>query len=318
MNSTRVWALVSAYRPTSEIVSAVDSVRGQVEEVIVIDDGSGPGYENVFGELESLGVRVLRFETNRGIAAALNHAVDTAMREGATDLLTMDQDSTVPPDFVSSLLSAARSASMEGVRVGAVVPEWFAGVRQAHGRMTATFGEARDVIQSGMLISSEVVRSVGGLREDFFIDRVDTEYELRLRSRGLSVVAAPRLRIGHALGTRYRREVLGGRLPVPSWAALMTLSTPFRYYYRVRNRIVLNRLYWRKAPLRIARDTVLDVVHFADAARVARPRGAMLRVMRAGIRAGSRGCMGRMPATVSAVAADVLWAAPPVRDGGET
>jgi rhamnosyltransferase len=316
VNQTGVWALFSAFHPTSGLVSAVESVRDQVDVVVVVDDGSGPGYEDVLADLESGGVRVVRCAVNRGIAAALNLAAEMAMREGATSLLTVDQDSRVPPDFVSRLHEASRSAAAAGVRVGAVVPEWFAGVRQARGPVTAGFGEARDAIQSGMLIPSEVVRTVGGLRDDFFIDRVDTEFALRLHSSGLSVVAAPGLKIDHALGARYRREFFGRPAPVPAQMAVMTLSTPFRYFYRVRNRIVLNRLYWRQAPFRIARDTVLDAAHFVDAARVARPRREMVRVMRAGLLAGVRGRMGRMPAALMRTAARIVWAAPPVEDGG--
>lgn len=94
----------------------------------------------------------------------------------------------------------------------------------------------------------------------------------------------------------------------------MTLSTPFRYYYRVRNRRVVNREFLRAEPVWILRDTVLEVAHFLNALALARPRRVLWRVMRAGWRDAGRTRMGKMPASLARAAVSVRWAAPEVQD----
>lgn len=305
-----VWAVFSTYRPGDSAERAVASVVSQVDGVVVVDDGSGAAADEVLERLAGLGAVVVREAENVGIAAALNDGIRAAREHGGELLVTFDQDSVVPEGFIEALAAAARSAADRGVRIGAVVPEYFADVRQARGDAASDYSPAANVIQSGMLLPASVIDAVGDLRADFFIDLVDTEYELRLRRAGYAVLAAHGARLGHALGTQYRRELFGRQVRVPGVPPEITLSTPFRYFYRVRNRIILNREYLTAAPRQILRDTVLDGIHFVNALWVARPRRALWRLYRAAINAAIRGRMGRMPQPLHAIAARVVWDAP--------
>ena len=304
-----LWAVLSTFRPGESAERAVASVVGQVDGVVVVDDGSGSVADEVLAALASIGAVVVREPENVGIASALNHGIVVARERGAAQVVTFDQDSVVPEGFVDSLRAAVSAAQADGVRVGVVVPEYFAAVRQARGDIAA-YGPAANVIQSGMLIPSAVIDAVGGLRADFFIDLVDTEYELRLRRAGFTVLAAPGIRLGHALGTQYRRELFGRQVRFPGIPPEITLSTPFRYFYRLRNRIVLNREYFFAAPRQILRDCLLDGIHFVNALWVAHPRRALWRLYRAAINAAIRGRMGRMPDALAPIAATINWNAP--------
>lgn len=309
MSAAHVWAVFSTFRPGEAALDAVASVTAQVEGVIVVDDGSGPVADAVLSAIEADGATVVRRGANDGIAAALNDGIDRAREAGAEFVVTFDQDSSVEPGFVSALVAAHEAATAAGDRVGLMVPEYFAGVRQQKGP-DAPFGDAVNVIQSGMLIPAAVIAAEGALREDFFIDLVDTEFELRLRRRGWRVLAAGGVRMEHALGTKYRRELFGRTVALPGVPPEITLSTPFRYFYRLRNRLVLNREYFVSAPRQISRDSLLDGIHFVNATWVARPRRALLRLYRAAFVAALRGRMGRMPAALAPVAAEIRWSAP--------
>lgn len=313
MTASRVWAVFSTFRPGEGAVEAVASVASQVGGVIVVDDGSGDRGRTALDLIAASGATVVRRSSNDGIAAALNDGIARARAVGAEFVLTFDQDSHVPPGFVAALLTAYDAAVADGVRVGVVVPEFFAGVRQQRGA-PAAFGDAANVIQSGMLVPTAVIDAIGALREDFFIDLVDTEFELRARNRGLRVLAAGGVRMEHALGTKYRREIFGHPVRVPGVPPEITLSTPFRYFYRLRNRVVLDREYFRSAPRQLLRDSVLDAIHFANALWVAAPRGALARVYRAAVVAAVRGRMGRMPAALSSIAAQIRWNAPMIAE----
>lgn len=283
--------------------------------IVVVDDGSGTEASEILDALRSQGARVEIHRTNRGIAAALNRGIALALDAGAEYVVTFDQDSHVPEGFIAALRAASDRARSDGERVGAVVPEYFAGVRQARGSVSAPYSAGTDVIQSGMLIPATVMHAVGRLREDFFIDLVDTEFELRLRRAGYRVIAAHGTRLPHALGSKYRREILGRTVRLPGIPAELTLSNPFRYFYRVRNRCVLTREYLRCAPGAVLRAAVLDAIHFADVLRVSRPRGSMWRIQRAGLHAAWRRRMGAMPSALVPIAAGIRWSPPSVDDG---
>lgn len=308
-NPAGAWAVLSTFNPGLAAERAVTSVVNQVEGVIVVDDGTGPAADEVLNRLAATGALVYRHHENRGIAAALNTAMRLARERGAESVITLDQDSVVPSGFVQALHAAKDAAIADGVRVGAVVPEYFAAVRQARGPI-GSYGLASNVIQSGMLLPLPVVSAVGELRTDLFIDLVDTELELRLRREGYTVLAAPGLRLGHALGRQYRRELFGREVQMAGIPPQVTLSTPFRYFYRLRNRIIVNREYLRVAPKQIMRDTALELVHFVNALWLARPRRALWSVYKAAVSAAVHGQMGKMPTSLQATAASVVWNAP--------
>lgn len=300
MSDLVVDAVVSAFNPDHELAVRLRSLLPQVRSVRVVDDGStAPWPSGLPGEID-----LIRLPGNAGIATALNTGIARSFDHGADAVLTLDQDSHLPDDGVARLIGALQA----GAGADFAVPEYFAGVRQVaelapDGRLIT-----RRTIQSGLLLPARTFEHLGPLREEFFIDLVDTEYAMRAESRGLVGVAAPGLRLGHQLGAQYRRSGLLGRVAVPGLTVL-TLSTPYRYYYRVRNRVLLNRLRlpgtgrWRR------RDTVLDLIHFVVVASVARPRRTMVRLMARAFADGLRGRGGRMPAELSAQATRLQWGA---------
>lgn len=292
----------------------VATASAQLDRLVVVDDGSGPGFDAVFAAIEDAGAEVMRLPQNSGIATALNAGVRRALDGGAAFIVTLDQDSLLPPEFVRNLRMSAQEAGGK-VSVGAVVPEYFADVRQAREEAAPGVLRAQNVIQSGMLVPRHAFEAAGLFRGDFFIDLVDTEFELRLQRAGFLVIAAPGVRMGHQLGTQFERRLLGMRVRLPGVPDVVTVSTPFRYFYRVRNRLVLNREYRTTATPQLRRDTILDVIHVANVLLLARPRRSMWRLVWAGMRAARAGRMGRMPDALMVSARDIRWAARPAFGG---
>lgn len=76
-DTDRVTVVMSAYRPDRDILVAASSVLASTWrnlELLVVDDGTPPGYEDVFGQVLALDdrVRLVRSERNRGTYAARN------------------------------------------------------------------------------------------------------------------------------------------------------------------------------------------------------------------------------------------------------
>ncbi len=300
----RVDAVISVFNPDVDLQAHVDLVRAQTSHVVVVDDGSTtpPSIR------EADGVRVVTLPVNSGVAAALNAGIVACLEDGADAVLTLDQDSTLPDGAVAELVSTL--LRLKG-RAAFVAPEFFGDVSQVIERGPGETLRTRRTIQSGMVVPRETFDRVGLLREELFIDLVDIDFELRCHAAGLEGYAAPGLRIGHRLGHRYERGPLG-RFRLPGLGSDVTLSTPFRYYYRVRNRVAICRLPWKGRVGWMLRDAVLDAAHFVDVLVASRPRRVMWRIMRAGWRDGRRGTLGPAPEWVLREAATVTWRRPEV------
>ena len=330
----RVAAVISAFRPSHDLIDHCAALAPQVAQVIVVDDGSGSASRDsesggsvsggdaqasndVLAELEARGVVVLRQPHNLGIAAAMNRGFDHAATLDVEFVITFDQDSQVPDGFVDALVAEFDRASATGLRVGMVAPEFFSTTPQTRMQQDRGFLEAYAPIQSGLLMPLTVVRNLGPQRDDYFIDLVDTEYYLRARRAELEAICAPGLVLPHGFGHRLYVHLLGKRLRKRNGdPRMVAVSSPFRYYYRARNRVVLNREYGRdrgdsevRALLRrdARNDLVLD---YGVAIWSARGKLALFSLMWAGWRDGARGKLGKMPAALTRRAAKISWKHP--------
>lgn len=286
-----VAAVVTAFHPDEGLVAVCAGVAPQVDHLIVVDDGSGPVADEVLARVAGTGAVVVRQPANLGIGAALNAGIRAAREAAApadVDVLTLDQDSAVPPGYVSALRAAAAGAAAAGRPVGMVGPGRATGVRAASGPAAGGVVETREPIQSGLLMPHEALLALGGFAEELFIDGVDTEYWLRARAAGRAAVAAPGTELEHRLGRRHE-VALGGRRLSIGYAAT------FRYYYIARNRVALVRRYGRREPGWAVGAVLRDLRHLAVVTALVPGRRGRLAETAAGLRDGLRGRTGRRP-----------------------
>ncbi|RYB95249.1 glycosyltransferase [Nocardioides oleivorans] len=280
-------AVITAFRPGPSLVAAVRSVLGQLDRVVVVDDGSPDAgtaaHDDLLLECSSLGATVVHHGTNRGIGAALN----TGIREvrGAdvdlTHVLTMDQDSELPPDFVTGLLAAERDAMASGVMVGMTSPGAVDTVRRQGTDRGRAFEPGGEPIQSGLLLPVATLEAVGEFDESLVIDGVDTDYWLRALDLGLAAVVAPGVSLSHRLGNPV---VLPGGRQLP-----FVVASEFRYHYQWRNLLRLVRRHGRRHPGWAAGAVVRATRHLAIVTVLAPGRRGRLREAASGVRAGLRG-----------------------------
>ena len=284
-------AVITAFDPDASLLVSCRAVLGQVDVVVVVDDGSAEPDETLLAACGSMGALVVRHATNRGIGAALNTGLE-AVRErlgaDATAVLTLDQDSAVPDGYVRALLAAGRDATAAGVAVGMVGPAHAEGIRHGAGRVEGTVVHGGEPIQSGLLVPVATFDAIGRFDESLFIDGVDTEFYLRARAHGLAVVVARGTTLAHRLG-RERLVALG---PVH---LAVTYAADFRYYYIARNRVELVRRFGRRAPGWAFAAVVKDLRHLAITTTLVPGRWSRLRSTFAGFRDGVRGRTGTRP-----------------------
>lgn len=279
---SRVAAVVTAYQPDSSLLTALRSVAGQVDQLIVVDDGSSAAGD-VLEECAALGATVVRHGANRGIGAALNTGVRAARRAdpAPTHVLTLDQDSELPAHLLDDLLAAERDARAAGLTVGMVSPGHVTTVSREPAERDATFALGGEPIQSGLLLPVATLDLVGEFDESLVIDGVDSDFWLRALDHGLAAVVAPGATLRHRLG---HPIVLASGRELP-----LVVASEFRYFYQWRNLVQLVRRHGRRHPRWAAGAVLRASRHLALVTVFAAGRAGRVRRAAAGLRAGVRG-----------------------------
>jgi rhamnosyltransferase len=232
-----ICAVVTTYHPGPEFGVNIALLRSQVDDVIVVDDGSSPQSLARTQEIcRKNGVTLLANASNLGIATALNVGCSAAVERGFEWVATFDQDSSITPNFISSMLDVGCSSTL----IGIVAPQY---VDRASGEAMPQHDvdqqEVMATMTSGSMLRLSAYRKAGPFRNDFVIDFVDHEYCLRLRSVGLRIVKAPNACLIHSLG-RTRYHGFGRRRVV------VTHHSATRRYYITRNRLCVLWRYRRE------------------------------------------------------------------------
>lgn len=289
--------VVTAYNPPGSLARNCQALLQQCSSVIVVDDGSDRTDDGIFESLRALGCSVVRLERNQGIASALNAGVRLArsLHSKLDFILTMDQDSLVQPRFVRLLEKAARDAEAVGVSVGMVAPAEVSGLPKRARTMPDGVIVGDEPVQSGLLIPVASLDSIGPFDEGLFIDGVDSEFYLRAKAQKLVCVIAPEARLKHSLGTMVPASLGPLRITWGGKPLLVRTAAPWRYYFIIRNRVLLARRYAVTEPYWAIRGVLLDVRHLVLVSILAPGRLERLSSVLRGLRDGLRGRTGPKP-----------------------
>jgi rhamnosyltransferase len=282
----RIVAVIPVFRAPENLPSTIEGILRQVDSVVVVDDGSRSVETMSFPER----TETISAEENRGIATALNVAIERARALGATHILTLDQDSSLAEDHVERLLSRLDAAELRGVDVAAAVP----GIVGGAPVLGDPGGGPFDPIQSGQLIPTSAFEAIGEFRADLFIDAVDSEFTVRAREAGYQFIVDEDLAMEHALGEAVPLSVFGRPLILFGKQRHVLYHAPWRTYYMVRNSVWLSRHYGagHRAWMRRRNRKMAEMVWWGSV--LAPDRISQLRAVRAGWRDGRRGTLGRI------------------------
>ena len=234
-------AIIVSYNPdTDKLTQTIDELEGQGFQVIVIDNASA---NHAGVRAASQGAVLVEFPVNRGIAAALNEGMRVAKSLGDEWVLSLDQDSQVAPnlfdEFEANLdLSGAGALCPHIVKQGDVNPD------------LELFGitEVERCPTTGFLLNVSAWEAVGGYDEWMFIDYVDYDMCVRLRTSGFKIYRIESTYVIQNLGnmTVHRLPYAIGK--ALRWKKLQNFAisynhSPQRNYYYVRNALYYIRHY---------------------------------------------------------------------------
>jgi rhamnosyltransferase len=234
----------------------------------IFDNSEAPALAN---ELQALcderNASLVVLDKNLGVSGAYAKAAQILLEKNYDYLWLWDQDSQPAPNCLESLLntfsnefSKKQSPSLSGCpvihpwkKLGVVLPKlsdptgidqhWFfygpphdLGKMRTHrfpmdclerGEVATTY-----MVNSGALLSKELIQTVGAPNPDFFMDLVDFEYSSRITKCGFRMIVNADTTVLHSVGSPQRFSLLGRTIWARNYPA-------FRYYYQAKNEILL-------------------------------------------------------------------------------
>jgi GT2 family glycosyltransferase len=195
---------------------------------------------------------------NLGVAGAYNRAATLAAEAGATWLLLLDQDTTLPPEFLARMRDYARRLAPEP-RIAAVAPSVMMGEARISPKITVRGGRSVDppmgfngeerrelvLVNTGLLLRLEAFSQVGGYDPDFWLDFSDRYLCRMLAQNGFSIWLAQDIQLQHHV------SLIAGGISLKRYANLLAAEDAFFTLYRSlpRNLMYCQRLLknaWRE------------------------------------------------------------------------
>lgn len=284
-SATKVCAVVVAYFPDEGFEARLQTILPQVARLVIVDNtpdafSLSPDIVAAWGER----LHCIANHANEGVAAALNQGLESALQIGCKWLLTLDQDTRCYPDMVATLLQVHEVCDPEAVVIGGnYFDSHIQKFRVAAGGAKECL-EQKTVITSGSMVDVGVARTLGGFREDFFIDQVDHEFCLRVRTNGYRVVISRKAVMDHSVGGSG-----GVQLPL---LGIFPNHPPLRKYYIARNTVVTVAAYWHQEPDWCLRRSVRLMLGLLFMATLEKQRLVKVRAFAAGFMDGVRRRMG--------------------------
>lgn len=249
--------MVITYFPDDDIISRLVRIQQQLPSIIIIDNASS---EHCLSKLETFSVeqkiRLVENNKNEGIAKALNQAASLAIESGFSWILTLDQDTIVQEYMFDELAAIYKSSSCRSPLIGS---NYWDALRnkqfiECSSQTDYSFIEQRTLITSGTLMRLDLFASIGGFREDYFIDSVDHEYCLRVRANNFPVLISCKNLMSHSIGISGSRASRFQAFEHP----------PIRKYYIARNTLITLKDYFTREPAWAIRQLLRLTVEFAS------------------------------------------------------
>ena len=249
-----VFVVIVNYHAPRLTATAVASLRGCQSaslEIVVVDNESSPG------SLERLKAEcpdcvLLPTDRNCGFGGGNNVGIRYALEHGAKWVLLLNNDTEVRPDFLAPLLKAAEDGKTVATPKILYADDqsriWYGGGRVDYSRGgfyhetdEPRASESRDVdFASGccLLCPADLLRTLDGMDEDYFLYYEDAAFCLRARAAGyrihyvpesvilhkVSATTGPASKLTSYYGTRNRLAVLS-RFGFPKRAFAYVLAT---------------------------------------------------------------------------------------------
>lgn len=227
-----VYAGIVTYNPDIEnLKKNIEGIAEQVPIVIIVDNASEnvSTIKNYIKRINN--VVMICFDTNKGIAAALNKLMQYGHDNGFEWMLSLDQDSVCPNGYCKNALNFLNILPNIGI-VGPVIHDRKVGI-VGH-NPDGEYGIVNTCITSGAFVNICAWEKAGKYDEKMFIDSVDFEFCYRVRKVGYLVIQTRKLILDHSIGN-------GKIVSIGPFKKKIKEHSAFRCFYIAQNNIYYPR-----------------------------------------------------------------------------
>lgn len=256
----KICAVIVAYQPNiAQLTLLVQSLKNQVDHAIIIDNTPKTGQHLSAAEIlkrecghPTFLISYFDLNDNLGIGYAQNLGIERSFSQGADYVLLLDQDSMPSPNLAQYLLKCLLLSRKTFPKIIAASPRYrdprtglsshfMVNRFQIPFRYKPKYNQASEdivlasfLISSGTLIDLHKLQELRGMRSDYFIDHVDTEWCLRAQHYGYKLIGVHSAHMEHSLGEKPRKIWFFGMRNISE-------HTPLRDYYMFRNSLLMLR-----------------------------------------------------------------------------
>jgi len=244
-------AIIVTYNPNIELLTKLVSSLKQQCPIIIVDNYSLKPYSKQIDNLiKASQATLIPLSENAGIAKAQNTGIQY-VEENLSEIRYVaffDQDSIPESNFIDTLyseyfeLEKSHQIAMIGPSLYDPRSESFhafhliKGWRYLHiapEQMPQDTIECFYVNSSGSFCALNIFKQVGGYNDDFFIDHVETEWNLRARDMGYCFYGTKKTKLIHYMGDDIITfSILAKKVTLP-------YRNPLRHQYLFRNSVYL-------------------------------------------------------------------------------
>ncbi|MDL2265624.1 hypothetical protein LJC57_04430 [Parabacteroides sp. OttesenSCG-928-G07] len=226
----RILGIIIVYFPDSNLKFNINSYLPYIDKLIFWENSPEEKAEYIpqSSKLEKMGLN-----RNVGIGKALNEAVNYAIENGYTHLLTMDQDSYFESNKFKTYLEIIEKTNQEII----YSPNYKIYGKEMYDPTEASLIEVEANMTSGSIYPISIFNKIGLFRDDFFIDSIDLEFCMRARKNNIPTKIVPLVNLVHKVGYQKKKYRFLWKTFFPNE------YSPIRSYYIVRNGIITMRLY---------------------------------------------------------------------------
>ncbi len=203
---------------TLECLKSLKEVTYPNHRVLVVDNASTDGTPDALRSAFP-SVELIVNKTNLRYAGGNNAGIRHALGKGAEYILLLNNDTTVKPDFLTNLVSAAEGVSGTGMAAPKIYYSgdpnriWYAGGRISWWQGWISHNGVRE-IDTGqydvqveteyitgccMLVRRRVIEQVGVFDETYYIYGEDSDWSIRTSRAGYKLLYVPSASIWHKL-----------------------------------------------------------------------------------------------------------------------
>lgn len=267
--SLGVTAIIVTYHPNllhlGEVVARIFS---EVDSILVVDNHSPEMFRWKIPQKFKAKIHTIRLRDNLGIGYAQNRGIDWAHKKNSRYVLFLDQDSLPTKGMIQKLKSALQKYQMieahQVLAAGPIVIDLHTKEKKPFEvnknlnslKKNSPVAAVKYLIASGMLVDLNAFKLIGGMRSDYFIDAVDTEWVHRLNHRGYVAIGVKGALLHHSNGERIIKTSLFGK------QLKFNSHKPFRNYYRIRNHFLMRKDLKNPIDRIFCRDLILLILFF--------------------------------------------------------